>query len=44
MMLFKWEGRKKLKEQIKRDCDIDAVKEEIRQQYYFDGEGNDDDY
>ncbi|MDZ5726784.1 hypothetical protein [Acetobacterium sp. K1/6] len=44
MMLFKWEGRKKLKEQIKRDCDIDAVKEEIRQQYYFDGEGNDDYY
>lgn len=44
MMLFKWEGRKKLKEQIKRDCDIDSVKEEIRQQYYFDREGNGDGY
>lgn len=44
IMLFEWEGRKKLKEQIKRDCDIDAVKEEIRQQYYFDREGNGDGY
>lgn len=44
MMLFKWEGRKKLKEQIKRDCDIDSVKKEIRQQYYFDREGNGDGY
>jgi len=44
IMFFNWEGKKKLKEQIKKDCDIKAVKEEIRQQYYFEREGKDDDY
>lgn len=44
IMLFNWEGKKQLKEQIKKDCDIEAVKEEIRQQYYFDSEGEDDDH
>jgi len=44
IMIFNWTGKKLLIEQIKKDCDILALKEEIRQQYYFDRKVEEDDH
>lgn len=44
IMIFEWNGRKQLIEQVKKDCDIEAVKKEIKGQYYFDKEGDANDH
>ena len=38
IMFFEWEGKKQLIDQLKKDCDIKAMKREIKNQYYFESE------
>ncbi len=42
-MFFNWEGKKQLIDQINRECDIEIIKREITNQYYFDREEIGDD-